>query len=123
MTSNSGDLFQQAFLDDTDALHDSSNVDDGGEFHVSSTQDINPHVQFDDEFHLTIGDADLDDRWWNWQGDQKSCAVVAQQGVLESILGHYVPQEDIIREAEANGWYDPSDGTPPASVGNILEAH
>jgi hypothetical protein len=77
-------------------------------------------------FHIhdagtTIGEPNTDAYWWNQQTASDTCAVVAQQGVLESLLGHDVPQEDIVRVASENGWYVPGEGTSPDCMGNVLE--
>jgi hypothetical protein len=70
---------------------------------------------------IIVGDPDAERGWWNYQGAENSCAVVAQQGVLESILQRNLDREDLINMAEDKGWYDPEGGTMPSDVGNILE--
>ncbi|MDR1883521.1 MAG: hypothetical protein LBR26_12190 [Prevotella sp.] len=59
-----------------------------------------------------------------YQGQQPTCAVRSQEIILRD-YGIIVPQEELAKFAEANGWYNPdlaTGGTPPDCVGNILEA-
>jgi hypothetical protein len=67
------------------------------------------------------GDPDADRYWWNYQGTENSCAVVAQQGVLESILHRDLSRDELIEMAVDKGWYDSEGGTMLNDVGNILE--
>ena len=93
--------------------------------------ELNPHVQLDQYFHqyfhfdldTLAGDPAGDARWWNHQAADDTCAVVAQQGILESLLHHDVSQDEIVRVAEEHGWYHPGEGTLPADMGNVLEAY
>jgi hypothetical protein len=100
-------------------------------------QSLSPGILDDSGFHLEVlprwlpdfstsetiaGDPHADREWWNWQGLEQSCAVVAQQGVLESILHKDVSQDALVSIAQEQGWYDPECGTPPSCVGNLLEA-
>lgn len=66
------------------------------------------------------GDAWAERQWWNFQGFENSCAVVAQQGVLESIFERDLSKRDLVRLAEERGWYDPAEGTMPEYAANIL---
>lgn len=89
--------------------------------------ELNPHVPLDQDFHMdlanAVGDPAGDARWWNHQADGDTCAVVSQQGILESLLHHDVPQGEIVRVAEEHGWYHPGEGTQPADMGNVIEAY
>lgn len=70
-----------------------------------------------------IGDPDGDVRFWHGQEAPNSCAVAAQEDVLEAITGHPVAESQLASEAAAHGWYDPAQGTPLSHVGDLLEAH
>ncbi|MGB7441832.1 MAG: hypothetical protein WA919_12245 [Coleofasciculaceae cyanobacterium] len=69
-----------------------------------------------------VGEPHLDAQFWQPQTDAASCAVVTQLEVYESLKGVKMPEEAICKVAEANGWYDPSTGTPQHDVGKVLEA-
>jgi len=57
-----------------------------------------------------------------FQGQTNACAVKSQEIILRD-YGIVVPQEELEKFAEANGWYIPAEGTPVCCVGNILEAY
>lgn len=59
-----------------------------------------------------------------YQGNQPSCAVRSQEIILRD-YGISIPQEELIRFAMENGWYNPdpeNGGTPREATGNILDA-
>ena len=57
-----------------------------------------------------------------FQGQTSACAVKCQEIILRD-YGIVVPQNELEKFAEANGWYDPASGTPMNCVGNILEVY
>jgi len=119
----------------------------GSDFHGSDlanssvsmhqSEPLPPNIFDDGGFHLELlprwlpdfssseavaGDPHSDREWWNWQGVDESCAVVAQQGVIESVLHQDINQDALVSFAREHGWYDPESGTPPDCVGNLIEA-
>ncbi|MFI3206037.1 MAG: hypothetical protein R3Y33_02205 [Clostridia bacterium] len=74
-----------------------------------------------EEDSLIIGDPDsaIDD--WHLQETDSSCAVAAQEFVLEELTGQEFDESDLRDIAEANGWWSLDGGTPTNDVGNILE--
>ena len=70
-----------------------------------------------------IGTPVADMQYWHYQTFDNTCAVVAQESVLESLTGQHFSEVSLRNEATAHGWYTLSGGTPPADVGNLLEAH
>jgi len=60
---------------------------------------------------------------WHWQCADDSCAIVAQEFILDSLTGHNFSEQELLQEASQNGWYTPGGGTPLYQVGNLLEAH
>ena len=81
-------------------------------------------IDLDREFDMDIttgGVAHADARWWNEQVANDTCAVVAQQGIIEAFVGHDIPQEEVVQVALDHGWYRPGQGTLPECVGNVLE--
>lgn len=58
---------------------------------------------------------------WHLQETDSSCAVAAQEFVLEDLLDREFSEGELRNLAEQNGWYS-ENGTPMEDVGNILEA-
>ncbi len=57
---------------------------------------------------------------WHLQETDSSCAVAAQEFVLEDLLDREFSEEELRELAQENGWYS-DNGTPMEDVGNILE--
>lgn len=70
-----------------------------------------------------IGDPAGDRRHWHKQRDPYSCAVAAQEDVMEAATGRSVAEAQLAAEAVAHGWYDPTSGTPVTHLGDLLDAH
>jgi hypothetical protein len=51
-----------------------------------------------------------------------TCAIVAQTSIYESITGTYYSETLAAEYAEAQGWFDPTVGTPLEYSGKILDA-
>ena len=73
--------------------------------------------------HGVLGDPGQDAQYWHLQEAPNSCAVAAQEFVLEDLTGIPFTESQLADQASANGWYDPAYGTPTDDVGNLLEAH
>lgn len=61
--------------------------------------------------------------FWHEQQGRYSCAVAAQEDVLEQVTGLDFEESQLAGEAAAQGWYDPGAGTPMDHVGDLIEAH
>lgn len=72
--------------------------------------------------NVTIGDPVADARYHHFQKHPDTCAVVAQQGIIEKHTGQKLSEEALRQEAFQNGWYGPG-GTSGTDVGKIMEAH
>jgi len=70
-----------------------------------------------------IGTPGEDMQNWHEQTNPDTCAVVAQESVLESVTGQSFSENALRDEAMAHGWYSPGGGTPLDDIGNLLEAH
>jgi hypothetical protein len=57
---------------------------------------------------------------WHLQESTHSCAVAAQEFVLNDITGGHYSEADLCAIAEANGWYVPGQGTAPDDIGKLL---
>ena len=68
-----------------------------------------------------VGDPEEAIDSWHWQETNSSCAVAAQEFVLEILTGREFDESDLRDLAEEQGWYDPNGGTAVEDVGNILE--
>ena len=56
------------------------------------------------------------------QSSDDTCAIKSQQLIMER-FGINVSEEELVAEAESNGWYSPGLGTRPEDVGKLLETH
>lgn len=68
-----------------------------------------------------VGDPEESMELWHLQETDSSCAVAAQEFVLEELLDREFTESELRDFAAEKGWYSES-GTPMADVGNILEA-
>ena len=58
---------------------------------------------------------------WHVQEGDSSCAVCSQQFIINEFLDLNVTEEQLCTIAEANGWFDPEQGTALEHVDNLLE--
>jgi hypothetical protein len=70
-----------------------------------------------------IGDPAHDMQVWHVQTHQDTCAIVSQQFILDSVLGHDISENTLMHEAMAHGWYTPGQGSPVNAVGDLLALH
>jgi hypothetical protein len=68
-----------------------------------------------------IGDPEFQTDYWEHQGLNDNCALVAQTSILDQ-FGVDLTQEEACYIAYENGWYNPGFGTSPEDMGNLLEA-
>ena len=59
---------------------------------------------------------------WHMQEGENACAVCSQQFIINEFLDLDLTEEQLCTLAEANGWFDPEEGTPLSDTGNLLEA-
>lgn len=67
-----------------------------------------------------IGNVEEDMNNWHVQ-EGPTCAVCAQEFVLEALTGQEYDMDQLRELAEENGWY--TNGTPMYDVGNLLKYH
>ncbi|MEH1013119.1 hypothetical protein V6U90_08400 [Micromonospora sp. CPCC 206060] len=70
-----------------------------------------------------VGDPDTSAGYWHQQEDTTTCAVAAQEFVLDETTGTDRTEADLVQLATEQGWYIPGGGTPMNEVGNLLEHH
>lgn len=70
-----------------------------------------------------IGDPAGDAQFWREQQYPDTCAVVAQDGVIEKHKGISPGEETLRYEAYHKGWYRAGGGTPMGDMGKLLESH
>ena len=58
---------------------------------------------------------------WHVQEGDNSCAVCSQQFIINEFLDLDLTEEQLCTIAEANGWFDPEQGTTLENVDNLLE--
>lgn len=67
-----------------------------------------------------IGVPGIDSEYWQRQ-EGNTCALMAAAGIIRSMTGEYVSEEEIVQEATASGLYN--NGTHPDDFGKILSAY
>ncbi|MDZ4180671.1 MAG: C39 family peptidase [Coriobacteriia bacterium] len=72
---------------------------------------------------VIVGDPIGSTEYWCQQEEMNSCGVATQRGVIEAVTGQRVPEAELADLAESRGWYDPTCGTAPDAVGNLLEEY
>lgn len=90
-------------------------------FEVAEAEAYSEYEHFDpaesDENGI-VGDPEAAlDSWHTQSGN--TCAVVSQEGILESIFGQEFDEDELRELAEDNGWYN--NGTSAEDVGQLLE--
>jgi hypothetical protein len=70
-----------------------------------------------------VGTPATDMQYWHYQTFDNTCAVVAQESVLESLTGQHFSETSLRDEALSHGWYTASGGTPVNDVGALLALH
>lgn len=60
---------------------------------------------------------------WHMQENNFSCAVCAQQFIINEFLELNLTEEQLCEVAESNGWYHPETGTSLRDIGNLLEMY
>jgi hypothetical protein len=70
-----------------------------------------------------IGTPDEDAVGFDVQDHEDTCAIRAQEAVIEQFAHAHVAEDTLIREAQDRGWYRPGEGTRIKDVGKLLELH
>ncbi len=61
--------------------------------------------------------------YWHVQEQQNSCAVAAQESILDEFTGVDHTEAELREVAEENGWFSPETGTPVADTGKLLDLY
>ena len=69
------------------------------------------------------GDPGTDMAFWHQQEQTDTCAIAAQEFVLESLTGLPFSEAQLTQEAEEHGWYQPGAGTPVNDMNALLTYH
>lgn len=86
-------------------------------------QAIVPHQSTWDPDHFNgIGHPFEDSTHWHQQQGDKSCALVSQMGIYESLTHQPLSEDQVCRFAEEHHWFDPTSGTNPEDAGKVLNA-
>lgn len=94
-------------------------------FDVVEVIEVSEFNQEDDNIDI-IGDPEDDMEHWRMQEHPDTCAIVAQEFILDDIGEDYgidFSEEQLREQAIENGWYIPGGGTPMNDVGKLLEAN
>ena len=60
---------------------------------------------------------------WHMQDAQNSCAICAQQFIINEFLDLDVTEAELEAVAQEHGWYDKENGTTPYNADNLLELY
>lgn len=71
---------------------------------------------------FVAGTPETDMANWHEQAEQNSCAVCCQEFVAEQLLDREFSEQELVKYATEQGWYDPETGTTLSDVGKLLEA-
>lgn len=102
---------------DDNTTIDSYDINDGTD---GLMDNFDPTDSYGDDI---IGDPAESMQDWHQQADDKTCAVVAQEFVLDELTGQDFTEGQLRQEAAEHGWYTDEGGTPINDVGNLLEEH
>lgn len=103
------------FRDYADATDDNHVQEDGMGAHYAH---FNPNYGGSD----IIGNPGYDMAQWHQQEHDTTCAVAAQEFILDS-YGFHLSEDDLLHEALDHGWYTAQGGTPLDHVGDLLAYH
>ncbi|MEV7168243.1 hypothetical protein AB0O18_00965 [Streptomyces sp. NPDC093224] len=70
-----------------------------------------------------VGDPETAAAYWHQQEAPFSCAVVAQEYVLDRVTGVDRTEADLSTLADEKGWYHPGSGTRIADMDQLLQHH
>ncbi len=90
-------------------------------FELAPAEAYNEYEHFDpaeSDGSGIVGDPESALDTWHTQSGN-TCAVVSQEGILESILGQEFDEDELRELAEDHGWYN--NGTSAEDVGQLLE--
>lgn len=115
--------------DDHSGLDDTLTVDPDGAFHDDLAPDGAEPDDTGPDDHLVpdvVGTPDVDSAHdagavWHEQERDNTCAVAAQEFVLDAFTGVDHSEAELREVAESHGWYDPLGGTSIDDVGKILD--
>jgi hypothetical protein len=96
-------------------------LSDAGISAMQGPTDNQPETLSDTPDTKTIGDPVSDAQHWHKQQHSDTCAVVAQEGIIEKHTNEDPSENALRQEAIEKGWFN--GGTPPADVGKLLESH
>lgn len=74
-----------------------------------------------DNINVFIGEADSKAKYFNPQGDEPSCAIRAEESVIEETLNVDVNGSLLDEVATNQGWYNTETGIEFQNLGNLLE--
>lgn len=72
---------------------------------------------------VIVGDPVHDMGFWHEQQSDDTCAIAAQDFVIESLTGRDVSERELFLEAERNGWYVPGEGTTSADMDRLVASY
>lgn len=107
-----------SFIDETGAFQDELNG-----YNSLAIENASNLEQFDPKNYSPddiIGDPDAAMQVFHPQETNSSCAVAAQEFVLDQLTGYDFTEAELREMAEVYGWYSPGEGTTAYNIGNVL---
>ena len=68
-----------------------------------------------------IGDTEGDREYWDRQESRMTCALVAEGSIIRVMTGIDIPEEELVQEATAQGWFD--ERNLPKHLGKMLSLY
>lgn len=73
------------------------------------------------ESDAVLGDPATDMAQWHLQAHDDTCAIVAQEFILETVLDREFSEQELVDLSVENGWYTPGGGTTQPNMGRVME--
>ena len=116
---------EQEIDDDNDGSFDAHyEIDDEGNVSGIAYSEVYEHFDPEEaDMDDIVGDPESAMDGWHIQEESRTCAVAAQEFVLEQLTGEEYEESELLEIAQENGWFISGEngGTSWDDIGNILE--
>jgi hypothetical protein len=115
---------EYASVEDSETWLESSSRDTPETFAEDSLHTAGEHLAlsaFDAGIEITVGDPRGAAEYWSQQQSDYSCAVAAQQSIINQFCDPKLTETQLAELAEQMEWYDPETGTAATKLASLLE--